>query len=262
MKLSIITVNLNNAEGLKKTAASIESQSHHDFEWIVIDGGSNDGSVEEISRYNAIITYMVSEKDSGIYNAMNKGIGKAKGEYLLFLNSGDCLAGDDVIEKVLSRKFEADIIYGDLNLVKNGKNIETRKYDDVLSFYYIKRFSLPHPASFIRRNLLIERPYDESYKIVADKKFFLEMALSGKSFQHIPLTISCFDTSGISSQFGDRVKKEEERMIEETVPKCIIEDYSNGRLGSAIILRKNHKLFGKFVTFIIILMEKLDTIFK
>lgn len=164
--------------------------------------------------------------------------------------------------KVLSKEFEADIVYGDLNIVNNEKIIETRKYDDNLSFYFLKRFSLPHPASFIRKSLLLTYPYDESYRIVADKKFFLNMALARKTFHHITLTISCFDTSGISSRLNDIVAKEEERMMKETVPQCIIDDYSNGRIGPLIAIRKRHKLFGKFITFLIFSMEKIDNLFN
>ncbi len=89
MKLSIITVNLNNKDGLQKTIDSVISQTFKDFEWIVIDGGSTDGSKELIEKYSDYISYWVSEPDKGIYNAMNKGIKVAKGDYLEFLNSGD-----------------------------------------------------------------------------------------------------------------------------------------------------------------------------
>ncbi|MFT4805390.1 MAG: glycosyltransferase involved in cell wall biosynthesis, partial [Psychroserpens sp.] len=101
MKLSIITINFNNAVGLKKTIESVVNQTSNDFEYIVIDGGSNDGSVDVIKEYEAKVSYWVSEVDKGIYHAMNKGILLAKGDYLEFLNSGDILVNETVIQKII-----------------------------------------------------------------------------------------------------------------------------------------------------------------
>ncbi|MEG1573526.1 MAG: glycosyltransferase family 2 protein, partial [Bacteroidales bacterium] len=116
-KLSIITINLNDAAGIEKTLKSIwEKQSFRDFEHIVIDGGSKDGSVEVIKKYEKNLAYWISEPDKGIYNAMNKGIAKATGEYLLFINGGDWLA-DDVLAEVFAIPFEEDIVYGDFTYV-------------------------------------------------------------------------------------------------------------------------------------------------
>ena len=112
MKLSIITVNFNNVEGLRKTAESIVSQTFQDFEWIVIDGGSTDGSKELIEQYSDRIAYWCSEKDSGIYNAMNKGVRYAKGEYINFMNSGDCFADSSVLSDVSERLLDNVILYG------------------------------------------------------------------------------------------------------------------------------------------------------
>jgi len=115
-KLSIITVNLNNAEGLRKTIESVVTQTFTDFEYIIIDGGSTDGSVEIIKLYADKITYWVSEPDKGIYNGMNKGIMVAKGEYCQFLNSGDWLVNENVLKEVFA---DVDIVYGDLK-IPNG----------------------------------------------------------------------------------------------------------------------------------------------
>jgi len=115
MKLSIITVNLNNKSGLQKTIDSVISQTYKDFEWIIIDGGSTDGSKELIEQYSQYITYWISEPDKGIYNAMNKGIVQAKGEYLQFLNSGDALYDKYVLDKILkATNITSDIITGSI----------------------------------------------------------------------------------------------------------------------------------------------------
>ena len=111
-KLSIITINLNNAAGLRKTIESVVNQTFTDYEYLIIDGGSTDGSVEVIKEFADKITYWVSEPDKGIYNAMNKGILKARGEYLQFLNSGDWLVDNEVLFRVFSLNHFEDILYG------------------------------------------------------------------------------------------------------------------------------------------------------
>ena len=112
MKFSIITINYNNVEGLRNTIKSVVNQTYTDYEFIIIDGGSTDGSVEVIKEYANIITYWVSEPDKGIYNAMNKGIEVANGEYLNFMNSGDCFYNNDVLQKVADYHLEKDMIVG------------------------------------------------------------------------------------------------------------------------------------------------------
>ena len=112
MKLSIITVNLNNLEGLKKTYESVVCQTFTDYEWLVIDGGSTDGSREFIEQHQDKFAFWCSEPDKGIYNAMNKGIVRAKGEYLNFMNSGDCFACENTLTGVLGKPRKADALYG------------------------------------------------------------------------------------------------------------------------------------------------------
>jgi len=112
MKYSIITVNFNNKEGLRQTIESVIHQTYRDFEFIVIDGGSTDGSVDVLKEYDSQIDYWVSEPDGGIYQGMNKGIKKASGEYLNFMNSGDCFYSSDVLEIVTSYQSGADFIVG------------------------------------------------------------------------------------------------------------------------------------------------------
>ena len=143
MKLSIITINLNNRDGLQKTIDSVVSQTFRDFEWIVIDGGSTDGSKELIEQYADHFSYWVSEPDKGIYNAMNKGIKVAKGEYLQFLNSGDWLVDEKALERCFWHESKADIAYGDLWFC-NGEEKERYKYPNKLTLKYLYDFSLGH----------------------------------------------------------------------------------------------------------------------
>ena len=202
MKLSIITVNLNNADGLRKTIASVVFQTFTDFEYIVIDGGSTDGSVDIIKQYADKITYWVSEQDKGIYNAMNKGILKAKGEYCLFLNSGDYFFSRDSISKlIIENNEDYSIIYGNI-LVKEKDKDFVKSYPDVLKFSYFLYDTLPHPASLIRKSLLYPDLYNEKFEICSDWEFFiLAICKYNCTYKHVNQVISVFYNNGISSNF-------------------------------------------------------------
>ena len=169
MKLSIITVNLNNRDGLRKTIDSVVSQTFKDFEWIVIDGGSTDGSRELIEQYADHFAYWVSEPDKGIYNAMNKGIKVAKGEYLQFLNSGDWLWEDDTLQKVFSEGFEEDILYGDCIEADGSLSV----FPEAIDTLFMYRGTLNHQSSFIKATLFKDSLYSEEYKIASDWFFFI-----------------------------------------------------------------------------------------
>ena len=207
MLLSIITINYNNIEGLKKTLESVLSQKFHDFEWIVIDGGSTDGSKELLESNNAEISYWVSEQDRGIYHAMNKGIALAKGEFCQFLNSGDYYIEADTLTKVFASTELADVNYGDQWCASNGKVVEKRTYPDKMSLSYLLKAPLGHQASFFRTSIIKEHLYREKYTISADRAFFLELYVHGHRFQHIKMPVVYFDTEGI----GSNVKTLEER---------------------------------------------------
>ncbi len=224
MRLSIITVNLNNKDGLRKTIDSVVSQTFQDFEWIVIDGGSTDGSKELLEQYADHFSYWVSEPDKGIYNAMNKGIKKAQGEYLQFLNSGDWLVDKTALERCFAHNFSADIAYGDLYFC-NGAEKEVCHYPQSVSFRFFYLSSIGHPTSFIKRSILRETLYDEGLKIVSDWKFFLVQAMRSKRFEHIDEIVCCFDTKGISSVNPDLANQERQRVIREIVPELIEKDY-------------------------------------
>lgn len=198
--LSIITINYNNLEGLKKTVESIVNQTWKDFEYIVIDGGSTDGSSAYIESQSANIDYWVSEPDKGIYNAMNKGILKSTGEYLLFLNSGDHLFSNEVLEQNYKFITLHDIIYFNLQVI-DEKEAFIKKYPDQLLFSYFVNDTLPHPATFIKA-FLFEKIglYDESLKIVSDWKFFIIALIKhNATYKHIDAVFSTFYLDGISS---------------------------------------------------------------
>jgi glycosyltransferase involved in cell wall biosynthesis len=229
MKLSIITINLNNREGLKKTMASVFSQTFTEFEYIVIDGGSHDGSADVIREHESALTGWVSEPDGGIYQAMNKGIKRAASDYLLFLNSGDFLLNQNTLANVVHHLHTADIVYGDLRMVSKG-SYRDHVYPDKLSFTYFTGRSLGHPAAFIRRTLF-ERVglYDERMQICADWAFFIRaIGLFKATYQHIPVTVSVFNTDGISCLERNReiMRQEHVNLLKNDFP-FFTEDYEN-----------------------------------
>lgn len=227
IELSIITVNFNNEVGLEKTIKSVLSQSFKNYEYILIDGKSNDSSVDVIKSYDEISNISwISEPDSGIYNAMNKGILRAKGEYLLFLNSGDVLNGENALLDFINNKnFYGDIIYGDYKFI-NGEKI----YPDLLMPRHFFKSSLPHQSSLIKRELFdIYGLYDEKFKIVSDKAFYIKCLLSNKViFKHIKYFLSEVDLNGVSNNLENKkqVQKETKIMLKEYFGVSYI-DYTN-----------------------------------
>ena len=208
MKLSIITINLNNAAGLQKTIESVVSQTFADYEYIVIDGGSTDGSVDVIKRYADKITYWVSEPDRGIYHAMNKGITLAKGEYCQFLNSGDWIVQPDGLQYVFDKNPIEDIVYCDVQYY--GKPYF---FADQLTLRFFFEESISHQASFIKRALFsIYGLYNEKYKIISDWEFFLKAIFKEQcSYRHIQFVLIDYDLNGISSSYLYEKLNEKER---------------------------------------------------
>lgn len=224
--LSIITINYNDAVGLEKTIQSVISQSFKDFEYLVIDGGSDDGSLNIIEKNRLSIDYCVSESDTGIYNAMNKGIRKANGEYLLFLNGGDFLNGCTALEDFINHDcFQGDIVYGDYKYEEGGK-----VFPDYLTPLFFVRTSLPHQSTFFKREVFnIMGLYDERYKIVSDRDFYIKCFLSNQFvFKHVPYSLSVFDLSGVSNdpQHTEKQALENEKMFQENYG-IYYEDYQN-----------------------------------
>lgn len=199
-KISVITINYNNADGLNKTIQSVVSQSYKNIEYIVIDGGSFDGSKSIIEDHDKQISFWVSEPDQGVYNAMNKGIAAARGEYLIFINSGDLLAHDQIIEQAVNQGLDQDLVYGDIIYVE--EQLE-RKWivDDELTFETFYKATIPHPGTFIKKSLFeMVGLYNERNKIVSDWEFFmLAVCKYNCSYKHINLTIALFFQGGISS---------------------------------------------------------------
>ena len=222
MTLSIVTINYNNREGLQKTIDSVLAQTWKDFEWIVIDGGSTDGSRELIERYQEHFAYWCSEPDKGVYNAMNKGIAKAKGEYSNFMNSGDSYYNQLVLGSVFNQPRTEDVIYGDwiekyidrevLRTIPNDSFFPTFLYQNIC-----------HQAMFFKSIILKERGYDENMKVLADWYRNTELVLKGIDFKYVPITICLYDMHGISNQKDNTITREECYQIQSLYPKSIIQ---------------------------------------
>lgn len=232
MLVSIITVNFNHLEGLKRTYESVVSQTFTDYEWIVIDGGSTDGSREFIEQHQDRFAYWCSEKDNGIYHAMNKGIRQAKGEYLNFMNAGDTFAGGEALAMVFDERRTADILYGyTLRKGIDGQYCNIGMMKRVFHWYDFLCDTLPHQSTFIRREAF-ERIglYDETCRVVADWIWFVRAIFYfGASYEFISKEIAIYEGGGISATKATR----EERLArkEQLFPGYLSEQ-------DAILLRK------------------------
>lgn len=228
MKLSIITVNLNNKDGLQKTIDSVLSQTYKDFEWIVIDGGSTDGSKELIEKYSDNFSYWVSEPDRGVYFGMNKGIKAAKGEYLSFMNSGDVFYEGETLANAFKYNFQSDVVYGDWIKRINEEDI-LRNSPKVVSLAFFYNRNICHQAMFVKASVLKAEGYDESFRIYADWAKWVKLCLSGASFLYIPVLICIFDATDGLSSFDDnkgfnnkkKILNNELFRIRESIPSAV-----------------------------------------
>ena len=302
MKVSIITINFNNVEGLKKTLSSVAEQSCRDIEHLIIDGGSSDGSVEAIKEYVAAnpnndpffkhTIKWVSERENGIYNAMNKGIEIALGrrivnsfnrsersedknkvvpDYIQILNSGDVLAAPDVTERMMNQLLTfhsslltenpPDILYG--NMIR--KDYATGKIDGKskeveysLRQYYSS--TMNHDCCYIRRDLFNTYGlYDENLKIVSDWKWFLRaIGLGHVKPVYLDINVTIFDCSGISETNLELRNKERRQVLEELLPPAILADYDAHSFDAEQMNRlRRHHLYG-LVYFIERVLFKLE----
>lgn len=200
-KLSIITINYNNEIGLSKTIDSINNQSYNDFEFVVVDGGSKDNSLQLIKEASRI-NYWISEKDTGVYNAMNKGIKVSNGEYVIFMNSGDVFYANDIIEKIIFYlDGNLDIVFGN-TLYYNDEGYKREEIPPAkLSFSYLKNYGINHQSVFIKRKLFYDiQFYNEDYKICSDWEFFMiAICLRNAKYKYVNEFICNYDFSGISA---------------------------------------------------------------
>lgn len=245
MNISIITINYNDLNGLRRTLKSVQEQTIKDFEHIIIDGNSSDGSKELIEKTQEYYSYWISEQDYGIYDAMNKGIAQAKGTYILFLNSGDTLYRNDIIYNMqVHLKDGISIVYGDLHMVAKDRPNFIHRYPKVLDFNFFKATSLGHPATFIKKELFkLHGYYRTDLNIVSDWAFFLKViCVENVSYRKIDTVVSNFYEGGISTTANNLIKHKAE------IKKVLLEHYDLYNSSFDALLsasRENDHIFGQ-----------------
>ena len=287
MKLSIITINYKNASGLRKTLASVASQTYRDIEHIIVDAASTDGSVDVISDYESANRSSVhplaivwsSKKDKGIYNGMNIGIQRATGDYIQILNSGDILAADDVTERMMAALYTVHhtpytengfpaIFYGNMLKSYDGKTIINRDTcgGDMYtpeSFLYFYKGTLNHDCAYIRRDLFEKYGlYNEQMKICSDWEWYVRaIVLGGEKPVYTNIDVTIFDMNGVSESYGknaDIIKRERRGYLESILPPAVLRDYDMYAFPIIQYQRlKKHHLWG-LVYFIERVLFKLE----
>lgn len=256
MKISIITI-CYNEPNLEETCQSIVNQTWQDFEWVVVDGNSNQKTQEIWDKYKYRIDKFISEPDNGRYNAMNKGIMLVSGEYLNFLNAGDYYTDNNVLQKVVELGLDKDIVYGNLNFIEKTGKLKTWNFPEVVDNEYLCISSLPHPACFIKKELFnLYGLYNEKYKVVSDWEKFLEFILMHhSSYKHINLQCANFNLEGISSTDKDLCKKERSDVLkkyftEEQINKFLESKDSYSFVEQIFSMKNSKNGIHKIITFL------------
>lgn len=222
MKYSIITINYNNCDGLRRTIESVVNQTYTDYEYIVIDGGSTDGSVDVIKEYTDKIDYWVSEPDKGIYNAMNKGIIQAHGDYLNFMNSGDCFYDESILQSLMQIN-NVDIIFGQAKIINSDI---VYKYKTTMTLFDLCTHGFNHQATFYKSTLFGDNEYDENLSISGDWKFTIQcVVFKNCSYQYLEKIFVLYDGTGISTKQYEQRKNEQYKILQELLPTKIADDY-------------------------------------
>ncbi|WP_051555489.1 glycosyltransferase family 2 protein [Anaerovibrio lipolyticus] len=248
VKISIVTVSFNSAKTIEQTIKSVINQSYKNIEYIIIDGGSTDGTLDVIKKYEPYISYWVSEPDKGIYDAMNKGIKVATGDLIGFINSDDWYETTTLARyaKVFSCT-NADVIYGDLAITdNNGKIQQILKYKDVDFTHIYTGMVIPHPTTLVKSNILKEKMFNTHNKMVSDYELIMSLILEGYSFQYIGEGIaSYFRDGGVSTSQKWLGYREYRKVLKSTLKKYCV------KLNDDIRKQVHNKRIFKIVDYII-----------
>lgn len=229
-KINIVTVVFNGIKTLEQTILSVVNQTYENIEYIIIDGGSTDGTVDLIRKYEDRIAYWVSEPDNGIYDAMNKGINKSSGDYIYFLGADDFLCDSSIIEnvsKVLCNNTKIDLLSGSVWVLDRQFNLQIAYSNKFFLDDIYKGYRIPHQGLFIRSSLLKKHYFNCNYKIVADYDLFLKLYFDKSiRFQFIDEKIAFYANDGVSStSIKKRVKEDIEVMKAHKIPSRYIDKY-------------------------------------
>lgn len=231
MKISVVTISYNNLNGLKITVPSVTRQDYSDLEFIIVDGGSTDGSKDYIEKETKFgrISFWVSEPDNGLYDAMNKGLGYASGKYIIFMNSGDrffkCNSLSNLVEGALLN--DSDVVYGSA-LYSYPDGLVLRKPQAINIM--VSELPFCHQAVMVKTELAKKAPFNTKLRFIADYEMFYKFWKSGKSFQEVHSIISIYDASGVSSHKSNR----REMYLE----KCMVRDIKPSKIAYSYIVAK------------------------
>ena len=260
MKLSIITINRNNADGLRKTLSSVAAQTYRDIEHIIIDGASIDGSVDIIKEYAKTSKAVIwaTEPDKGIYNAMNKGIEKAAGEYLFFLNSGDFLVSNDVLENIIPELNGTDIVSGRCNVSDKGKVVWTSPYLQQITLHTLYTVGLPHQSTFIRRELFDKLGYyREDFRYNSDIEFWYRAIIFDNcSVKGIDTIVADYNLDGISTKDAqsEAYQNEMQEILSAGFLPKVLPDYNQWRAERSVLNQyawiENHPFIKSFLRYL------------
>lgn len=236
MKISIITACYNSEKTIEETVRSVVKQTHPDIEYIIVDGASKDKTLEVIDQYKHAVTTLISEPDSGVYNAMNKGINAATGDLLFFLNADDVFINEKVVKifAQAAQKSTAGLILGDILLLNRYTGEMYYERQDIVDKIKLINSTVFHPATFFRREVFEKYGlYNENNKVVSDYEWYVNYFLNGGDYSYIDMPVSIFSLGGLSSD-------EKHNKIHTAERKAIKQKYfSKQEL-------KNFEIFSKF----------------
>jgi glycosyltransferase involved in cell wall biosynthesis len=201
-KLSVITIVYNNVRDIERTVLSVLNQSYSNIEYLIIDGASNDGTMDILRQYESRISKLVCEKDKGIYDAMNKGLALATGDYVLFMNSGDEIYASNTVERIFASGDDADIYYGETEMFDEAWQSLGRRRHKAPEAFTWKDFkygmSISHQAIYIRKSLT--EPYDLTYKLSSDIDWILKAAKKAKKIVNVKAVVAKYLVGGMSKK--------------------------------------------------------------
>ncbi|GAB4343848.1 MAG: glycosyltransferase family 2 protein [Desulfobulbaceae bacterium] len=198
-KVTVVTVTYNALDFVEETLQSVLSQTYPDIEYIVVDGHSTDGTQESVARYADRLAVFISEPDNGIYDAMNKGIDLATGEWIIFMNAGDTFADHETVSKVFAREIDSsiDFIYGDHIWKDDRRSVRVRTRPLHLMW---QRIAFSHQSLFSRTSLMKRKKFDLRYRIVSDYNFYFSCYMEGSRFLRVDFPVSVFLAGGVSNE--------------------------------------------------------------
>jgi glycosyltransferase involved in cell wall biosynthesis len=258
LKISIITIVFNDAIGLEKTIKSVINQTYDNVEYIIIDGGSTDGTLDIIKKYESEVTYWVSEPDEGVYDAMNKGIDLVTGQWINFMNAGDIFYSNEVVKEIFdNQQYQAKIIYGDHVNDRNSylEKVPAKSVDNLW-----KGMVFCHQSAFIDAQYHKKHKYSLQYSIAGDFDFFCNAFKNKARFQHIDKTVSIFLMGGLSSVQNYRATMQSIRVINSHSNSLKHRLYYSTRFYLIIVLRKM-RLF-TLIEYIYLFMKKSERLKK